>query len=216
MIAVGRDSCPGGVTYRELVVLHLKQGRWMAERPLGHTTTDEEERMDVAARRNRTLFRWIMVTLLAALLPFAALAQPAAGQADGAEAATAEEEAQCRACTYERIGTKVDIGLVALVSLLVVGLLTAASREWGTTSQRWTCRTLALLLVGVGLALLWWAGSVVYLGYNPWQEMAAPVDGSLTSTLLSTSPKWLAALVLIGLAPSIWKRSERLPAWRIG
>ena len=216
MIAVGRDSCPGGVTYRELVVLHLKQGRWMAGRPLGHTTTDEEERMDFAARRNRTLFRWIMVTLLAALLPFAALAQPAAGQADGAEAATAAEEAQCRACTYERIGTKVDIGLVALVSLLVVGLLTAASREWGTTSQRWTCRTLALLLVGVGLALLWWAGSVVYLGYNPWQEMAAPADGSLTSTLLSTSPKWLAALVLIGLAPSIWKRSERLPAWRIG
>jgi hypothetical protein len=216
MIAVGRDSCPGGVTYRELVVLHLKQGRWMAGRPLGHTTTDEEERMDVAARRNRTLFRWIMVTLLAALLPFAALAQPATGQADGAEAATAAEEAQCRACTYERIGTKVDIGLVALVSLLVVGLLTAASREWGTTSQRWTCRTLALLLVGVGLALLWWAGSVVYLGYNPWQEMAAPADGSLTSTLLSTSPKWLAALVLIGLAPSIWKRSERLPAWRIG
>jgi hypothetical protein len=43
-----------------------------------------------------------------------------------------------------------------------------------------------------------------------------PVDGSLTSTLLSTSPKWLAALVLIGFAPSIWKRSERLPAWRIG
>ncbi|MCU1112846.1 hypothetical protein [Stenotrophomonas sp. CASM110] len=172
--------------------------------------------MDVAARRNRTLFRWIMVTLLAALLPFAALAQPATGQADGAEAATAADEAQCRACTYERIGTKVDIGLVALVSLLVVGLLTAASREWGTTSQRWTCRTLALLLVGVGLALLWWAGSVVYLGYNPWQEMAAPADGSLTSTLLSTSPKWLAALVLIGLAPSIWKRSERLPAWRIG
>jgi hypothetical protein len=59
--------------------------------------------MDVAARRNRTLFRWIMVTLLAVLLPFAALAQPAAGQADSAEAATAAEEAQCRACSYERI-----------------------------------------------------------------------------------------------------------------
>jgi hypothetical protein len=144
--------------------------------------------MDVAARRNRTLFRWIMVTLLAVLMPFAALAQPAAGQADGAEAATAAEEAQCRACSYERIGPKIDIGLVALVSLLV----------------------------GVGVALLWWAGSVVYLGYNPWQDMAAPVDGSLTSTLLTTSPKWLAALVLIGFAPSIWKRSERLPAWRIG
>ncbi|RTQ92174.1 MULTISPECIES: hypothetical protein [Stenotrophomonas] len=169
--------------------------------------------MDVATHRNRMLFRWIMVTLLAVLMPFAALAQPAAGQA---EAATAAEEAQCRACSYERIGHKVDIGLVALVSLLVVGLLVAVSREWGTTSQRWTCRTLALLLVGIGLALLWWAGSVVYLGYNPWQEMAAPVDGSLTSTLLNTSPKWLAALVLIGLAPSIWKRSERLPAWRIG
>ena len=53
-------------------------------------------------------------------------------------------------------------------------------------------------------------------GGNPWQEMAAPVDGSLTSTLLNTSPKWLAALALIGFAPSIWKRSERLPAWRIG
>jgi hypothetical protein len=181
------------------------------------TTTDEEERMDVAAHRNRTLFRWTMMVLLAVLLPFAALAQPAAGQADGAEAATtATEEAQCRACAYERIGPKVDIGLVALISLLVVGLLVAVSREWGTTSQRWTCRTLALLLVGVGVALLWWAGSVVYLGYNPWQEMAAPVDGSLTSTLLNTSPKWLAAMVLIGLAPSIWKRSERLPAWRIG
>lgn len=172
--------------------------------------------MDVAARRNRTLFRWIMVTLLAVLLPFAALAQPAAGQPDGAEAATAAEEAQCRACSYERIGPKVDIGLVALVSLLVVGLLIAASREWGTTSQRWTCRTLALLLVGIGAALLWWAGSILYLGYNPWQEQLAPSDGSLGSTLLSTSPKWLAALVLIGLAPSIWKRSERLPAWRIG
>lgn len=180
------------------------------------TTTDEEERMDVAAHRNRTLFRWTMMVLLAVLLPFAALAQPAAGQADGAEAATtATEEAQCRACAYERIGPKVDIGLVALISLLVVGLLVAVSREWGTTSQRWTCRTLALLLVGIGLALLWWAGSVVYLGYNPWQEMAAPVDGSLTSTLLTTSPKWLAAMVLIGFAPSIWKRSERLPAWRI-
>lgn len=180
------------------------------------TTTDEEERMDVAAHRNRTLFRWTMMVLLAVLLPFAALAQPAAGQADGDEAATtATEEAQCRACAYERIGPKVDIGLVALISLLVVGLLVAVSREWGTTSQRWTCRTLALLLVGVGVALLWWAGSVVYLGYNPWQEMAAPVDGSLTSTLLTTSPKWLAAMVLIGFAPSIWKRSERLPAWRI-
>lgn len=172
--------------------------------------------MDVAARRNRTLFRWIMVTLLAVLLPFAALAQPAAGQGDGAEAATAAEETQCRACAYERIGPKVDIGLVALVSLLVVGLLVAVSREWGTTSQRWTCRTLALLLVGIGLALLWWAGSVVYLGYNPWQEPLAPGGGSLTSTLLNTSPKWLAALVLVGFAPSIWKRSERLPPWRIG
>ncbi len=181
------------------------------------TTTDEEERMDVAAHRNRTLFRWTMMVLLAVLLPFAALAQPAAGQADITENATttATEEAQCRACTYERIGPKVDIGLVALISLLVVGLLVAVSREWGTTSQRWTCRTLALLLVGFGVALLWWAGSIVYLGYNPWQEMAAPVDGSLTSTLLTTSPKWLAAMVLIGFAPSIWKRSERLPAWRI-
>ncbi|WP_182068169.1 hypothetical protein [Stenotrophomonas pavanii] len=172
--------------------------------------------MDVAARRNRTLFRWIMVTLLAVLLPFAALAQPAAGQAGGAEAATAAEEARCRACTYERIGHKVDIGLVALVSLLVVGLLVAASREWGTTSQRWTCRALALLLLGISAALLWWAGSILYLGYNPWQEVAAPVDGSLTSTVLNTSPKWLAALVLICVAPAIWKRSERLPVWRIG
>lgn len=172
--------------------------------------------MDVAARRNRMLFRWIMMTLLAILMPFAAAAQSAAGQADGAEAVTATEEAQCRACSYERIGPKVDIGLVALVSLLVVGLLVAVSREWGTASQRWTCRTLALLLVGIGAALLWWAGSVVYLGYNPWQEVAAPVDGSFTSTLLNTSPKWLAALVLIGFAPSIWKRSVRLPAWRIG
>lgn len=172
--------------------------------------------MDVAARRNRTLFRWMMVTLLAVLMPFAALAQPAAGQADGAEGAAAAQEAQCRACTHERIRPKVDIGLVALVSLLVVGLLVAASREWGTTSQRWTCRTLALLLSGIGAALLWWAGSIIYLGYNPWQEQFAPSNGSLSSTLLSTSPKWLAALVMIGFAPSIWKRSERLPAWRIG
>ena len=174
--------------------------------------------MEVATHSNRTLFRWTMMVLLAVLMPFAALAQSApaaAGQADSTEAAVAAEETDCRACTYERIGHKVDIGLVALISLLVVGLLVAVSREWGTTSQRWTCRTLALLLVGVGVALLWWAGSVVYLGYNPWQEMAAPVDGSLTSTLLNTSPKWLAAMVLIGFAPSIWKRSERLPAWRI-
>lgn len=172
--------------------------------------------MDVAARRNRTLFRWMMMTLLAVLMPFAALAQPAAGQADAADAVTAAEEAHCRGCTYERIGHKVDIGLVALVSLLMVGLLIAASREWGTTSQRWSCRTLALLLVGIGVVLLWWAGSIVYLGYNPWQEQLAPSDGSLGTTLLSTSPKWLAALVLIAVAPSIWKRSERLPSWRIG
>lgn len=183
------------------------------------TTTDEEERMDVATHRNRMLFRWPLVLLLALLMPFAAPAQPtpaAAGRADAAEAASATEEVQCRACRYERIGPKVDIGLVALVSLLVVGLLVAVSREWGTTSHRWTCRTLALLLAGVGAALLWWAGSIVYLGYNPWQEMTTPTDGSLTATLLNTSPKWLAGLVLIGFAPSIWKRSERLPAWRIG
>jgi len=191
-------------------------GAGAPERGPVSTNPDKDKRMDVAARRNRTLFRWIMVTLLAVLLPFAALAQPAAGQADGAEAATAAEEARCRACTYDRIGHKVDIGLVALVSLLVVGLLVAASREWGTTSQRWTCRTLALLLLGISGALLWWAGSILYLGYNPWQEVAAPVDGSLTSTVLNTSPKWLAALVLIGVAPAIWKRSERLPVWRIG
>ncbi|WP_244152934.1 hypothetical protein [Stenotrophomonas pavanii] len=191
-------------------------GAGAPERGPASTNPDKDKRMDVAARRNRTLFRWIMVTLLAVLLPFAALAQPAAGQADGAEAATAAEEARCRACTYERIGHKVDIGLVALVSLLVVGLLVAASREWGTTSQRWTCRTLALLLLGISAALLWWAGSILYLGYNPWQEVAAPVDGSLTSTVLNTSPKWLAALVLICVAPAIWKRSERLPVWRIG
>ncbi|QGM01765.1 hypothetical protein FEO89_13945 [Stenotrophomonas maltophilia] len=174
--------------------------------------------MDVATHSNRTLFRWTMMVLLAVLMPFAALAQSApaaAGQADRTEATVAAEETDCRACTYERIAPKVDVGLVALISLLVVGLLVAVSREWGTTSQRWTCRTLALLLVGFGVALLWWAGSIVYLGYNPWQEMAAPVDGSLTSTLLTTSPKWLAAMVLIGFAPSIWKRSERLPAWRI-
>ncbi len=83
MIAVARKSCAGGFAYGELVVLHREQGRRRHGRPLKHTTTDEEERMDVAARRNRTLFRWIMVTLLAVLLPFAALAQPAAGQPDG-------------------------------------------------------------------------------------------------------------------------------------
>lgn len=82
-----------------------------------------------------------------------------------------------------------------------------------TDSQRWTCGTLALLLVGIGAALRWWVGST--LGYNPWQELLAHGDGSLGSTLLSTSPKWLAALVLIGFAPSIWKHSERLPAWCI-
>ncbi|MNT71311.1 hypothetical protein D3C72_2097850 [compost metagenome] len=109
-----------------------------------------------------------------------------------------------------------DIGLVALVSLMVVALLVAISREWGTTSQRWTCRTMAVLLVGMGLALLWWAGSIIYLGYNPWQEEAARLEAALTSTLLSTSPKWLAGLLMMGFAPSIWKRSERLPAWRIG
>lgn len=171
--------------------------------------------MDVAACRNRMWCGWMMVMLLAVLMPFATLAQPATGQVDGAAAAAAAEEARCRACSYERVGHKVDIGLVALVSLLVVGLLVATSREWGSTSQRWTCRTMALLLIGIGVALLWWAGSIIYLGYNPWQENAAPMDATLADTLLSTSPKWLAGLLLIGLAPGIWRRSERLPSWRI-
>ncbi|WP_447945309.1 hypothetical protein [Stenotrophomonas indicatrix] len=171
--------------------------------------------MDVAARRNRKFVRWLMVALLALLMPLAVMAQ-SRPTATPPTTDVAAEEAQCRACTYERIGHKVDIGLVALVSLLVVGLLVAISREWGTTSQRWTCRTMAMLLVGIGVALLWWAGSIIYLGYNPWQEDAAPLDAALASTLLSTSPKWLAAMVLIAFAPALWKRSERLPAWRIG
>jgi len=164
------------------------------------------------------LFRWLMGAMLALLMPFTVLAQPASGPAGAsveASAATAAEDEACRACTYERFGPKVDIGLVALVSLLVVGLLVAVSREWGTTSQRWTFRTTALLLVAIGVALLWWAGSILYLGYNPWQEAAAAADGSLASSVLSTSPKWLAGLLMIGFAPSIWKRSERLPRWRI-
>ncbi|QKW56370.1 hypothetical protein [Stenotrophomonas sp. NA06056] len=171
--------------------------------------------MDVAARGNRKFVRWLMVAMFALLMPFAVMAQ-SGPTSNPPTAEAAAEEAQCRACAYERIGHKMDIGLVALVSLLVVALLVAISREWGTTSQRWTCRTMALLLVGLGVALLWWAGSIIYLGYNPWQEDAAPLDSALTSTLLSTSPKWLAAMVLIAFAPAIWKRSERLPAWRIG
>ena len=170
--------------------------------------------MDVAARRNRKFVRWLMVAMFALLVPFAVLAQSGPAATPSTTDAAAEE-AQCRACTYERIGHKVDIGLVTVVSLLVVGLLVAISREWGTTSQRWTCRTMALLLVGIGVALLWWAGSIIYLGYNPWQEDAAPLDAALASTLLSTSPKWLAGLLMIGFAPTVWRRSERLPSWRI-
>nr|WP_312965054.1 hypothetical protein [Stenotrophomonas indicatrix] len=170
--------------------------------------------MDVAARRNRKFVRWLMVAMFALLVPFAVLAQSGPAATPPTTDAAAEE-AQCRACTYERIGQKVDIGLVTVVSLLVVGLLVAISREWGTTSQRWTCRTMALLLVGIGVALLWWAGSIIYLGYNPWQEDAAPLDAALASTLLSTSPKWLAGLLMMGFAPTVWRRSERLPSWRI-
>jgi hypothetical protein len=171
--------------------------------------------MDVAARGNRKFVRWLMVAMFALLMPFAVMAQ-STPTAIPPTTDVAAEEAQCRACTYARIGYKVDIGLVSLVSLMVVALLVAISREWGTTSQCWTCRTMAVLLVGMGLALLWWAGSIIYLGYNPWQEEAARLEAALTSTLLSTSPKWLAGLLMMGFAPAIWKRSERLPAWRIG
>lgn len=170
--------------------------------------------MDVAARSNRKFVRWLMVAMFALLMPFVVMAQ-SGPTATPPTTEPAVEEAQCRACVYERIGHKVDIGLVALVSLMVVALLVAISREWGTTSQRWTCRTMALLLVGLGVALLWWAGSIIYLGYNPWQEEAAPLDAALTSTLLSTSPKWLAGLLMMGFAPTVWRRSERLPSWRI-
>ncbi len=148
-------------------------------------------------------------------MPFAALAQPAAGQADGAEAATAADEAQCRACSYERIGPKVDIGLACTGVAAGGGSADRSVAGMGQHVAALDRRTLALLLVGIGLALLWWAGSVVYLGYNPWQEMAA-LSVARSPRHCSLPPKWLAALVLIGFAPSIWKRSERPPAWRIG
>lgn len=172
--------------------------------------------MDIAMRSNSIWFRWALGVVLALLLPFTGLAQsspPAAVPAT--EAATASEEAKCRACSYERVGRKVDIALVVLIAVSLVSVLVALSREWGTTSQRWTCRSLALFMLAVGAVLLWRTGSVLYLGYNPWQEDAAAVDAGWATALLSTSPKWLMAVLLIGAAPTLWKRSERLPRWRI-
>ncbi len=126
--------------------------------------------MQSAARSNR-MWCWMMGAMFALLMPFTVMGQAAPPAAQPAvDTAVAAEEAECRACTYERIGRKVDIGLVALMATLIIGVLFAVSREWGTSSQRWTCRSTALFLAAMGLVFVRRAGSVLYLGYSPWQE----------------------------------------------
>lgn len=171
--------------------------------------------MQSAARNNR-MWCWMMGAMFALLMPFTVMGQTAPPAAQPAvDTAVAAEEAECRACTYERIGRKVDIGLVALMATLIIGVLFAVSREWGTPSQRWTCRSTALFLAAMGLVFVWRAGSVLYLGYSPWQEVPSLVIAGWVDGLLTTSPRWLMALLLMAAAPLIWKRSEQLPRWRI-
>ncbi|MHC1651738.1 hypothetical protein ACODUL_00335 [Stenotrophomonas maltophilia] len=91
--------------------------------------------------------------MFALLMPFTVMGQvapPAAQPTVGT--AVAAEEVECRACTYERIGRKVDIGLVAVMATLIIGVLFAVCR--GTPSQRWTCRSTALLLAAMGLTFV--------------------------------------------------------------
>lgn len=171
--------------------------------------------MDVAACRKK-LVHWMSGAMFALVMSFSAMAQsPSPTSEPVAEVAAATEKATCRACTYERIGRKVDIGLVALMATLIIGVLFAVSREWGTPSQRWTCRSTALFLSAMGLVFVWRAGSVLYLGYSPWQELPSPVIAGWIDGLLTTSPRWLMALLLMAAAPVIWRRSEQLPRWRI-
>ena len=171
--------------------------------------------MQSAARNNR-MWCWMMGAMFALLMPFTVVGQAAPPAAQPAvDTAVAAEEAECRACTYERIGRKVDIGLVALMATLIIGVLFAVSREWGTPSQRWTCRSTALFLAALGLVFVWRAGSVLYLGYSPWQEVPSLVLAGWVDGLLTTSPRWLMALLLMAAAPLIWRRSEQLPRWRI-
>jgi len=171
--------------------------------------------MDMAACRTKVVC-WMLGAMFALVMSFSAMAQsPSARSESVAEVAAATEEASCRACTYERIGRKVDLGLVALMATLIIGVLFAVSREWGTPSQRWTCRSTALFLAAMGLVFVWRAGSVLYLGYSPWQEVQPVVEAGWVDGLLSTSPRWLMALLLMAAAPVIWRRSEQLPRWRI-
>lgn len=171
--------------------------------------------MQSAARSNR-MWCWMMGAMFALLMPFTVVGQAAPPAAQPAvDTAVAAEEAECRACTYERIGRKVDIGLVALMATLIIGVLFAVSREWGTPSQRWTCRSTALFLAAMGLVFVWRAGSVLYLGYSPWQEVPSLVIAGWVDGLLTTSPRWLMALLLMAAAPLVWRRSEQLPRWRI-
>ncbi len=171
--------------------------------------------MQSAARSNR-MWCWMLGAMFALLMPFTVMGQAAPPAAQPAvDTAVAAEEAECRACTYERIGRKVDIGLVALMATLIIGVLFAVSREWGTPSQRWTCRSTALFLAAMGLVFVWRAGSVLYLGYSLWQEVPSLVIAGWVDGLLTTSPRWLMALLLMAAAPLIWRRSEQLPRWRI-
>lgn len=171
--------------------------------------------MQSAARSNR-MWCWMMGAMFALLMPFTVMGQAAPPAAQPAvDTAVAAEEAECRACTYERIGRKVDIGLVALMATLIIGVLFAVSREWRTPSQRWTCRSTALFLAAMGLVFVWRAGSVLYLGYSPWQEVPSLVIAGWVDGLLTTSPRWLMALLLMAAAPLVWRRSEQLPRWRI-
>lgn len=167
----------------------------------------------VSSRRVRMCRAFaLMLCVVAWLLPAWGMAHAALPREQAALAAASDGNGQdgCD-CAYERIGPKVDIGLVAMITFGLIGVLFAMSREWGTSSLRWTCRSSALLTCIAGIALLWWAGSIIYLGYNPRRADASGLGTHWLDILLGTSPKWIVALVLMGVAWPLWRRGEAGP-----